>query len=67
MGVVGHQKSMSTLKNYNKFLDFREIIEKDRYTRKSSAVTIWRDTNSVYKWYGVKCKNCGAIQYPDML
>ena len=67
MGLVGHQKSMSALKNYNKFIDFKQYLEKDRYTRKSSAVTIWRDTASVYKWYGVKCKNCGAVQYPDML
>jgi hydroxymethylglutaryl-CoA synthase len=67
MGYLGHQKSMSTLKNYNKFLDFKELIEKDRYSRKSSAVTIWRDRASVYKWYGVKCKNCGTVQYPDML
>ena len=67
MGLTGHQKSMKNLDNYNKFLDFKEIIEKDRYTRKSSAVTIWRDQASVYRWYGVKCKNCGAIQYPDML
>lgn len=67
MGSLGHQKSMTTLENYNKFIDFKEIIEKDRYTRKSSAVTIWRDAASVYKWYGVKCKNCGTIQYPDML
>ncbi|MFX0178082.1 MAG: OB-fold domain-containing protein, partial [Candidatus Hodarchaeota archaeon] len=67
LGFIGHQKSMSTIKNYNKFLDFKELLEKDRYTRKSSAVTIWRDTPSVYKWYGVKCKNCGTVQYPDML
>ena len=67
MGFTGHQKSMKNLKNYNKFLDFKEVLEKDRYKRKSSAVTIWRDTASVYKWYGVKCKNCNTIQYPDML
>lgn len=67
MGFIGHQKSMKNLKNYNKFLEFKEVLEKDRYKRKSSAVLIWRDTASVYKWYGVKCKNCGTIQYPDML
>ncbi|TFG06475.1 MAG: hypothetical protein EU539_07530 [Promethearchaeota archaeon] len=67
MGVQGHQKSMATIKNYNKYLDFKELLEKDRYTRKSSAVTIWRDRYSVYKWYGVKCTNCGTIQYPDMI
>ncbi|MFW9901694.1 MAG: OB-fold domain-containing protein [Candidatus Thorarchaeota archaeon] len=67
MGFLGHQKSMASLKNYNKFLDFKQILEKDRYIRKSSPVLIWRDTASVYKWYGVKCKNCGTVQYPDML
>jgi hydroxymethylglutaryl-CoA synthase len=67
MGLLSHQKSMKTLNNYNKFLDFKELLEKDRYKRKSSPVTIWRDTASIYKWYGVKCKNCGTIQYPDML
>jgi hydroxymethylglutaryl-CoA synthase len=67
MGYLGHQKSMNTLTNYNKFLDFKELIEKDRYSRKSSAVLIWRDRASVYKWYGLKCKNCGVIQYPDMI
>ncbi|MFX1279203.1 MAG: Zn-ribbon domain-containing OB-fold protein, partial [Promethearchaeota archaeon] len=39
--------------------------EKDRYVRKSSAVTMWRDTPSVYKMYGNKCKNCGTVQYPS--
>ncbi|MFX0036592.1 MAG: OB-fold domain-containing protein [Candidatus Hermodarchaeota archaeon] len=67
MGLVTNQKSMISLKNYNKFLEFKEYLEKDRYKRKSSPVTIWRDAASIYKWYGVKCKNCGTIQYPDML
>jgi len=66
MGFVGHQKSMSILKNYNKFIEYKELLDKDRYKRKSSAVTIWRDTYSVYKWYGIKCKACGAVQYPDL-
>ncbi|MHA1670833.1 MAG: OB-fold domain-containing protein [Promethearchaeota archaeon] len=66
MGFVGHQKSMTLIKNYSKFIGFKELLEKDRYTRKSSAVTVWRDTPSVYKWYGVKCKNCGIVQYPDL-
>ncbi|MCJ7650998.1 MAG: zinc ribbon domain-containing protein, partial [Candidatus Lokiarchaeota archaeon] len=66
MGFVGHQKSMILLKNYNKFIEYKELLEKDRYTRKSSAVLIWRDTPSVYKWYGVKCKSCGTVQYPKL-
>ena len=65
MGIAAHQKTMITLKNYNWYLENKEIIEKDRYERKSSAVLLWRDTASVYKMYGIKCKNCGTIQYPD--
>ena len=64
MGIVGHQKSMNLLKNYNIFIENRQYLEKDRFTRKSSAVTLWRDTYSVYKMYGLKCKNCGTVQYP---
>ncbi len=64
MGISGHQKSMKILKNYNVFLGNKQLLEKDRYTRKSSAVTLWRDTDSVYKMYGLKCKNCGTVQYP---
>jgi 3-hydroxy-3-methylglutaryl CoA synthase len=64
MGVNGHQKSMITLKNYNEFIENRELLDKDRYTRKSSAVTLWRDADSVLRNYGLKCQNCGTIQYP---
>ena len=64
LGVAGHQKSMISLKNYNVFIENKELLEKDRYVRKSSAVTMWRDTYSIYRWYGLKCTSCGAIQYP---
>ncbi|KKN20565.1 hypothetical protein LCGC14_0934190 [marine sediment metagenome] len=64
MGIVGHQKSMVLLKNYNVFIENRQLLEKDRFVRKSSAVTLWRDTDAVYKMYGLKCNNCGTIQYP---
>ena len=66
MGFIGHQKSMTLLNNYNKFIEYKELLDKDRYTRKSSAVLIWRDTPSVYQWYGIKCKNCGSVQYPKL-
>ena len=64
MGIAGHQKSMKLLSNYNIFIESKQLLEKDRYVRKSSAVTLWRDTYSVYKMYGLKCKSCGTIQYP---
>jgi 3-hydroxy-3-methylglutaryl CoA synthase len=64
LGVAGHQKSMISLKNYNVFIENKELLEKDRYVRKSSAVTMWRDSYTVYRWYGLKCTSCGTVQYP---
>ena len=64
MGVGAHQKSMITLTNYDWYIENKQLLEKDRYTRKSSAVILWRDTPSLYQMYGIKCKNCGTIQYP---
>ena len=66
MALVGHQKSMATLKNYDWWLNNKELLEKDRYTRKSSTVILWRETDSLYKLYGNKCTKCGTIQYPQM-
>jgi len=66
MGVAAHQKSMITLKNYDWYLENKELLEKDRYSRKSSAVIHWRETQSLLQLYGIKCKNCGTIQYPMM-
>jgi len=64
MGIAGHQKSMIQLRNYNVFIENRQLLTKDRFVRKSSAVTLWRDTDAVYKMYGLKCTNCGTVQYP---
>ncbi|MHA1658817.1 MAG: OB-fold domain-containing protein [Promethearchaeota archaeon] len=66
MGLTGFQKSMKSVKNYAVFINNKKYLEKDRYTRKSSAVTLWRDAPSILRMYGLKCKNCGAIQYPIM-
>ena len=66
MGLVGNQKSMIATNNYNFYLDQKELLEKDRYTRKSSAVILWRETKSLYQMYGMKCAKCGTIQYPMM-
>ncbi len=64
MGLARHQQSMKLLENYNVYVENKKLLEKDRYVRKSSAVTLWRDTPSVYKMYGLRCKNCGTVQYP---
>ncbi|MFX0081122.1 MAG: OB-fold domain-containing protein [Candidatus Hodarchaeota archaeon] len=65
MGLSGHQKTMKTLENYTVYIENKKLLTKDRYVRKSSAVTMWRETPTVYKMYGNKCKNCGTVQYPS--
>jgi 3-hydroxy-3-methylglutaryl CoA synthase len=65
--ALGYQKKMTTLKNYNVFIENKKLLKKDRYTRKSSAVIVWREKDSIYQMYGNKCKKCGAIQYPRMM
>ncbi|MFX1489219.1 MAG: OB-fold domain-containing protein [Promethearchaeota archaeon] len=64
LGVSGHQKSMNVLDNYTVYIESRRLLNRDRYIRKSSAVTMWRETPTVYKMYGNRCKNCGTVQYP---
>ena len=66
MGLLKHQKTMKTINNYNKLIENKKLLERKQYTRKSSAVTLWRETPSLYQMYGIKCRNCGTIQYPMM-
>jgi len=67
IGFLKHYKSMVALKNYVKFIENKKLLEKDRYKRKSSAVILWRETDSLLQMYGNKCKNCGGVQYPRMI
>jgi len=64
MGMIKSEKSMIELKNYSKFIDNRKYLVKDRYIRKSSPVTIWRDSASIYPMHGIRCNSCGVVQYP---
>jgi 3-hydroxy-3-methylglutaryl CoA synthase len=66
MGLSEHQKTMIPMKNYGMYIENKRLLEKDRYTRKSSATILWRETASIYQMYGLKCRKCGLIQYPSM-
>ncbi len=54
--------------NYQKYLRWREIIPVEPPARppldRPSAVALWRDSKGGLGLYGVKCLECGAIQYP---
>ncbi len=66
MALADHQKTMTPIKNYATYLENKKLLERDRYTRKSSASILARETASIYQMYGVKCKTCGLVQYPMM-
>lgn len=58
-------KRLTPLPVYTKYLKNRLLLKgKEFFTRKVSPVTIWRDTKSLFQFYGVKCHKCGIISYP---
>jgi uncharacterized OB-fold protein len=62
--VTSHVNSMVPLPNYPSYLTMKKKLEKERFTRKSSPVRLWRDEKFLLRLYGMKCKACGTIQYP---
>ncbi|MHA1751414.1 MAG: OB-fold domain-containing protein [Candidatus Helarchaeota archaeon] len=66
MKVKKRIRKQKTLDNYNTYLKNRYLVKsKKPLTRKASPVLIWREALRVHKLYGIKCKNCGAVQYPN--
>jgi len=58
-------KKLEPLPTYTQYLKNRLVLKgKNFFTRKSSPVTVWRDTKSLFQWYGIKCKKCGVVSYP---
>ncbi|MEM3577899.1 MAG: OB-fold domain-containing protein [Candidatus Bathyarchaeia archaeon] len=57
------------LHDYATYLKWRKLVKLpeprvDMTVSYPSAVAIWRETNRIYPLHGVKCKICGAVQYP---
>ncbi|MEM2609775.1 MAG: OB-fold domain-containing protein [Candidatus Bathyarchaeia archaeon] len=57
------------LPDYATYLKWRKLVKTpeprvDMSVSYPSAVAIWRETNRIYPLHGVKCKVCGAVQYP---
>ncbi len=63
-GVRGHLEAMKPLTRYEDYIKFRNMLGKQRFTRKTSTVTYWRDRKELLPLKGVKCKSCGVVQYP---
>jgi uncharacterized OB-fold protein len=63
-GMNGNLKTMEKLPHYGYYLRYHQVIDRDRFTPKSSTMIYWRDQNIVLRLHGWKCNNCGTVQYP---
>jgi len=67
-GMRGYLASKLELDNYQKYLEWRQIIPTQTTLRpgpdQPSAVALLRDRKYGLAMYGVKCKVCGTPQFP---
>jgi hydroxymethylglutaryl-CoA synthase len=70
MGVSGYLKSKDKGMNYEKYALFKRIIPAETGIRgeleaPTALSTLWRESKSVFGFYGVKCTQCGTPQFPN--
>jgi len=68
-GIKSYIRSKRVLKDYVSYLRWRELVEMVTGRRRPptpmpSASAIWREVDQNIRLYGVKCKQCGTVQYP---
>lgn len=68
-GVKTHIKHRKTVSDYATYLKWRKLVAMPMPRAPMSvsyptATAQWRDRKRIYPLHGVKCKVCGAIQYP---
>jgi hydroxymethylglutaryl-CoA synthase len=67
-GVKGNLSRKRMVGNYEKYARWRRLIAVQPPARPEpiapSAVALWRDNKGGLGLYGVKCRDCGFIQYP---
>lgn len=68
-GLKGYLDSKKLLPSYDTYLSWRGIYEPDTGVRRPaqtspSAAALHREQAEVLRLYGVKCRQCGTIQYP---
>lgn len=67
--VKAHVASKRMVPDYITYLKWRGLVKMPERrvpmaVSYPSAVAVWRERNRIYPLHGVKCKACGAIQYP---
>jgi len=66
-GMKGHLASKKVINDYTKYLIWRGILPQETIPgpiRFFSAPAAWREREANFRLHGVKCKACGAIQFP---
>lgn len=63
-GIDVYLKNRAPLANYDKFVSYRNLMNKDLEAVSSSATILWRERKQDLGLYGVKCGHCGQMQYP---
>lgn len=67
-GAKGHLEMKRMLPSYQRYLQFRNLVEMEVPSLPEpispSPVVMWRDRKKNLALCGVKCKQCGTVQYP---
>ncbi len=67
-GVKGHLGIKRMLPSYQRYLQFRNLVEMETPSLPEpispSPVVMWRERKKNLALYGVKCQQCGMVQYP---
>lgn len=63
-GIAGHLATMQPIQNYNEYIRNKQLLERERFSRRTSTVTLYRDKKKILNLHGMKCNNCGQVQYP---
>ncbi len=64
LGVKGHLAKRRDLVSYDYYARNRKIIMKNFKSPPATPVVHLREREAELPFYGVKCKNCGQVQYP---
>jgi 3-hydroxy-3-methylglutaryl CoA synthase len=68
-GIAGHLASKKMMDNYNAYLTWRGIVPQEEARRPAKTPArlsaMWRENKQQIGLWGIKCKQCGTIQYDD--
>ena len=56
--------SKQMLPSYESYLRFRRLLPSDASDPRSSTVQYWRDRRQALPFEGVRCNECGQVQFP---